>query len=297
MEQMEPLESYKLYLLDEISQKDIHKVGSKAAVLGELRKAGFAVPKGMVVPTSFFELFMAENNLETEIRSLIQLISETVSLLDIFNLTKQFQQTLKSCEVPKLLRGAIKDHELLKEFPLIAVRSSALKEDGEHHSFAGQYGSYLNLTRQELLPAIRACWVSQFSFSSMVYQKQNGMLSMRNDMGVILQKQINSDVSGVIFTAHPLTHDNNIIVVEMINGLGEELVSGKKEPVHLELKRGGEIPVDQSMIQRRLLKQLMQLSIDIENLFNQPVDIEWAILNDKVYVLQARPITSVPPDK
>lgn len=266
--------------LSQISKNDIKKVGGKASSLGELTKVGFSIPGGFVITTEAFEKFYNQ-----EFQS--EFISE---VLASFN-------KLKSSRV--------------------AVRSSAIDEDSQSASWAGQFVSFLNVSKEQLLERIKDCW------SSIDLERVSSYANLQNAkgilIGVVIQKMVNSEVSGVIFTRNPVNNQDEIMI-ESIYGLGELIVQGEMTPDNflvskrmeilarnIEFKekqlifRNGEnqeveIPENlknSSSLTDEQIKKLATLGKKIESYYGCPQDIEWAIERGKIYILQSRPITTL----
>lgn len=261
-----------LWLID---ANDVSIVGGKANALGEMLRAGFKVPNGFVLPAAAF------NDMTSELEQ---------------NLLKLFDEL-----------GAT----------FVAVRSSAINEDGLDAAWAGQLDTFLNCSRDELLQMIKRCWESVNTERAKSYAQQKGIESA--SVAVIVQEMIESEVSGVAFSAHPITGSKEQVVVEAGFGLGEAIVSGQITPdTYIMNKQDGQLLEKHLGAQKRKLvrgadgdnvwkdvvsgdtqklteKQMVDicgLARELEDYFKYPIDIEWAIHLDTVYVLQCRPITT-----
>ncbi|MGC8495755.1 MAG: PEP/pyruvate-binding domain-containing protein [Candidatus Micrarchaeia archaeon] len=176
----------------------------------------------------------------------------------------------------------------------VAVRSSATVEDSRESSFAGQFKTVLNVDIDDIYTAIKAIYKS-ISNVMAIYASKTGKTG-KIEMAIIIQKMVDADRAGVIFTADPIKGDRDKVIVEVIRGLGEALVSGARTPTtyyfsktnNKILSRTGE-----NLITARKLKQLCSTAISIERLFGYPQDIEFAIKRGKVYILQSRDITTL----
>lgn len=172
----------------------------------------------------------------------------------------------------------------------VAVRSSAVNEDSKDAAWAGQLETVLNVERNRLLNAIKACRNSTNSEHAKAYAATHNVES--GGVAVMVQKMIQSRVSGVAFSKHPVTGEAKV-VVEAVKGLGEQLVSGQVTPdTYIE---GGEqnLVGNEAILAEQELAEIIELTKKVENFFNYPVDIEWAYEGDMLYLLQARPITTV----
>ena len=180
----------------------------------------------------------------------------------------------------------------------VAVRSSASGEDSMNATWAGQLESYLNVTREDLLNSVQKCWDSIKTERVKEYVKNKNIKDKAILLAVIVQKMVNSDCSGVIFTANPITKNEGEIVIEASLGLGENIVQGKvtpnrflvdKENLNIKSKSLQGKPV----LYDSQIKDLAKLALKIEEIFECPQDIEWAIEKNKIYILQSRPITTL----
>ncbi len=206
--------------------------------------------------------------------------------------------------------------------PYLAVRSSATAEDLPTASFAGQQESYLNVRGEfNLINKIRLCWSSLFTSRALYYRHQQGFENKKVGLAVVCQRMVQSDQSGVAFTIDPVTNNKQKIVIEAIYGLGEYIVSGKVTPDHYEIDKksfvilkkqisnqkiklmriGGAnkkviVPSSLAKTQKLSDEQIIKLSLlvrDIENHYFFPQDIEWAIENNQIFIVQSRPITTI----
>ena len=199
----------------------------------------------------------------------------------------------------------------------VAVRSSAINEDGKNDTWAGQLETYLNCTKGNLLANIQKCWDSANSSRAQSYAAQKGSLGTK--VAVIVQEMIQGEVSGVAFSAHPVTNNKKQIVIEAGLGLGEAVVSGKITPDNyvidketgqiaethishqtIKLTRGNkgdmkweEVNSSKQKLTNEQLMELCSLTAKLEAFFDLPVDIEWTIYKGEVYILQSRPITTL----
>jgi len=246
--------------LKDINKNDIDLVGGKAANLGELYNNGFNVPNACVISTKVYQNYSKNGKFNDEVRN---------NILVVFT---------------KLDRN-------------VSVRSSATAEDLENASFAGQYSSFLNVdTEKKLFDSIVKCFKSIDSKRAIAYRKKNKVKGKIN-MAVIIQKMIPSINSGVSFTVNPTNNDSNQMVIELVNGLGDSLVSGSVTPDSYVIDKKSKKIVKKSInsnknISAQKLKKVLEVSNKIEQHYNQPQDIEFAFA-DKLYVLQSRPITTL----
>ncbi|MFD0525741.1 phosphoenolpyruvate synthase [Paractinoplanes durhamensis] len=204
----------------------------------------------------------------------------------------------------------------------VAVRSSGLEEDGHRHSFAGQFDTYLNVSGlDQVIDRVRACWQSAFSDRATAYRATNGLPAEPAGMGVLIQQMVPSDVSGVLFTADPVTGGRDTFVVSAVYGLGEGIVSGAvdADTAILDARSGAVLETDLGDKAERYdyaadggvainpvgeaeraalslakvdLAELHAAGVRIAEVFGGPQDVEWAVADGRLWILQARPITS-----
>jgi len=307
---------------------DIPIAGGKAANLGELTSAGFEVPPGFVLTTDSFDYYLKHNNLK-------DIIAEALSGLDassdavLQDASGKIRKAFEEGEMPKDLESSvIEEYKKLGKgkYPLVAVRSSATAEDLPTASFAGQQDTYLNVSGPEsLLKSVKRCWASLFTPRALAYRVSKNFDHDKVKLAVVVQRMVNSDISGIMFTIDPNSELPHIII-EAGYGLGEALVGGKVTPdtyvvdkFHRKilnrrvsrqtwkLVRGesGEcmkedIPQDLASKQKMTDEQILDLAEvgnQIEMHYDRPMDIEWAMEGGTVYIVQARPVTTLSKDK
>lgn len=177
-----------------------------------------------------------------------------------------------------------------------AVRSSATCEDGSSASFAGQFTSYLSLTAEEVILAIKKVWESAQSETIKEYCSYHNIDLSVIKMAVIVQQMVSADKGGVVFT-RDVFQDRNLIVIEAAKGLGEQVVSGvvDSDKYVLDKKQGkvleGVLGFQKSILSKSEVRQIWELALRVEKLLGSPQDIEWAIQGKQLYILQTRPIT------
>jgi pyruvate,water dikinase len=323
--------------------KESKNVGGKGANLGEMVRAGLPIPPGFIVTTDSYDKFIKDNNLEQKIG---QILSKTDPRdpKGLKDASKEIESLIIGSEIPESIERAIKDaYEELsigkevkriggvaldivragREEAWVAVRSSATAEDLATASFAGQMKTLLNIKGiPKLLMAIKECWASLFTPRAIFYRKQHG-IEATPSMGVIVQKMIDSEKSGVIFTVDPTTNDTSKIVIEASWGLGETVVSGlvmpdeyvvDKESGKLLFKRISKksvmrfrtatgqtiqkaVPADLAEVQvlnDKEIAKLWELSVKTEKHYKgQPQDIEWCEEKNRIYLVQTRPVTTL----
>ncbi len=307
-------------LFTQISKTDVAEAGGKGASLGEMTQAGIPVPPGFVVLASAFEMFVEE----TEIKTDIEAVLEEVNHKDT-NSVEQASEKIQGIILSEEMPGEIGE-EISKEFKklkskYVAVRSSATSEDSSSAAWAGQLDTYLNTAEKELLLNVKKCWASLFTPRAIFYRFEKGLHKEFISVAVVVQKMVQSEVSGIAFSVHPVTEDYNQMIIEAGYGLGEAIVSGsitpdsyvvkKKEMEIVDItvadqqqmlvkaKQGNEwvtVPGSKQSKQKLSKAEIMKLSkliIRIENHYGFPCDIEWAREGGKFYITQSRPITTL----
>lgn len=201
-------------------------------------------------------------------------------------------------------QGVINKDEIFQAFNAlnaekVAVRSSAVAEDSSQASWAGQLETYLNVSRDDLINKVRECWNSIKSERALSYAGGQNLSEDDLYVAVVVQEMIESKVSGVMFTANPVTSDKGEIMIESVLGLGEQLVQGSVTPDNFIVnKENGEIKSKdlqgEQTISDEIVNKLVELGKKIEDHYGSPQDIEWAIDNEgKIWILQSREVTTM----
>lgn len=275
--------------LDEMSEAVAEEVGGKAANLVELIRLGINVPRGIVLTASAYEAQATRCGLNEKLSPFIQRCDWKGAELTAL-------EAFTSSKIDDDLVNTILGRFRSMKSSLVAVRSSATCEDLEHASFAGQYETFLNVPAEEQIDSVKKCWASLWNHRALVYRHRLSIDHTAARMAVIIQEMIPADASGVLFSVDPLMGKSGHIRIEAAPGLGEAVVSGKvtgqvykvdRESLSLVSSEGGLDPVDS-----RTLESLCRLALRVETRFGSPQDIEFALCNDRIYVLQARPMTS-----
>jgi len=275
--------------------------GGKGANLAKLHSIpGIPVPDGFVVSSQSYRnlvLSMPEiKNLLSRLKPIAADETEAIS-----QLSKQIRATIERISFPvEIMEDIANELSRYGDALPYAVRSSATAEDLPGASFAGQQDTFLNVIGiKNICVAIVKCWASLFNERAVVYRIKNGFPHDKVAIAVVVQKMVASEVSGVLFTADPMTSDRYTAVIEAVRGLGEELVSGRKTPFEWKLRDGklqkirdgeGEVPLEEG----RLL-ELSELGERIEKAFGCEQDIEWCYNKDGFSIVQSRPITTLYP--
>ncbi len=293
--------------------------GGKGFSLSKLYKNGFNVPNGYVIESSLFDDFLRKNNVEEKIHNLID------------NCDADNQENLEktSTEVCEIISDCVMDNEVVLNIissfekldcEYVAVRSSANLEDGKDCAWAGQLESFLNVTREDIIDAVKNCWKSVFSPRAIFYRGKNAE-KLGMSVAVVVQKMIQTEVSGVGFSINPTNNNFEEVVIEGVLGLGEAIVSGSVTPDTYIISQNKIVNKTIKSQKRKMVKikgknewkdiengdlqklddvkilDLASIIKNIENFYGFPVDVEWGVQNGEIYILQARPITTVKDNK
>ncbi|MEO7366712.1 MAG: PEP/pyruvate-binding domain-containing protein [Gemmatimonadaceae bacterium] len=276
---------------------DVSMVGGKARALGRMIRSGVRVPPGFVLRTEALETHLCEAG-----------IGDTLGLLcNEADFTKAEARASVSTAIRELICGAalpevIRDELISRAHPLLArgpivVRSSAVGEDSEAASFAGQLDSVLNVSDDESLErAVLSCWASYWSERALFYRRARGMHSA--GMGVVVQSQVDAHAAGVMFT----DDGSRALLVEYVDGLGDALVAGAVDPARIRVDRAtgaikhlGEriAEADAVVCTAAGVKSLLAAAAKVESEFGEAQDVEWAMTADgTLFIVQSRPITA-----
>uniref|UniRef100_A0A914DZ71 Pyruvate phosphate dikinase AMP/ATP-binding domain-containing protein n=1 Tax=Acrobeloides nanus TaxID=290746 RepID=A0A914DZ71_9BILA len=268
--------------------------GSNLAKLSGLQDT-FSVPPGVVVTVSAYLEHLEAN---PKLKYLIEKVDTNEDLMEIEKLIKE--EFLRSSMSPEL-----KD-EIIVQLQRIfgkdrlgglhfAVRSSAVGEDGTELSSAGQLETFLQVPIKNISEKILECWASNFRHEIVRYRKENGQL-LNVPVAVVIQEMIeNGAISGVMFTNDPVKGDPSFLVINMIEGLGEELVSGQKTPTEMVMKKSLDFikKPENMLISEEKCRELAKVGILLEEAFNAPQDIEFVVKDGEIFVVQSRNITNL----
>lgn len=332
---------------EEVGKDDVGIVGGKGANLGEMTNAHLPIPYGFIVTSHAYFDFIKQANLGSKIKDILSIINfdnpheldqgsaharklilDAEMPKDLATLIIQYYEELNAKESEYLnakssnLDKGLHRIKTLYKSPLVAVRSSATAEDLPTASFAGQQETYLNVEGEShLLHKVKECWASLFTSRAIFYRHQNKFDHFKVGLAAVVQRMVQSDMSGIAFSIDPVTNDKSKIVIEAIFGLGEFIVGGKVTPDHYEVdKRSMTILKVESKFQNMKMvksgknnavvhlsklhglkqkltnEQIIEVALlvkDIENHYYFPQDIEWAIEANKVFIVQSRPITTL----
>ena len=310
----------------EVDKDDIALVGGKGANLGELTKAGLPVPPGFIVTAEAYFDFLEGADLDLKIGKLLK-------GLDV-NDTKKLHAT--AVEIQKAIMSKPMPQKIAKEISsayqqlytkgssnfYVAVRSSATAEDLPEASFAGAQKTFLNISGTEnVLKAVRMSWASLFEARAIYYRKINNFDDLKVGLAVPVQKMVQSEKSGIMFTIDPVSNDREKIVIEAGWGLGEAIVSGSVTPDRYvvnkkdlqilikeinqqdwkivkvnEVDKHVSVPKNEQKAQKLSDEEIIRLAefgVKIDEHYQFPQDVEWAIDSRDIYFVQSRPVTTL----
>jgi len=307
----------------EISMNDVASVGGKGASLGEMVNSGFPVPNGFVVTSGAYFKFVEDMGIQKRIVAAIDAVDvENTAQLEA--VSASIRELIEKTRMPGQIRLEImENYKILSqnEPAIVAVRSSATAEDLPEASFAGQQETYLNIQgEKEVVNAVQRCWASLFTARAVYYRKKQGFGTEKVGLCAVVQKMVESEVSGIMFTADP-TGDLDKVIIEAGFGLGETVVSGSITPDNFVVDKTGEKIVSKKINKQEwmLVKEgkenvrinlgpgkagmqkmsdekvieLAKIGKRIESHYAKPMDIEWAMEHNELFIVQARPITTL----
>lgn len=305
----------------QLSKKDVNLAGGKGASLGEMTQAGIPVPPGFVILASTFDKFLEEAEIEADIEAQLRKVNyKDVNSVDKYSTV--IRDIILRTKMPKDIQV-----EVLKEFKtlkskFVAVRSSATAEDSSQASWAGELETYLNTTEKNVLARVKDCWSSLFTPRAIFYRHEKKMHKAKVSVAVVVQAMVQSEISGIAFTVHPVTKDSNQMIIEAGYGLGEAIVSGQITPdsyivgkKNLEILEiniseqarylegklaGGNVwkklskqAGEKQKLNGKQILEIAKICRSIEKHYGYPCDIEWAFVKGKFYITQSRPITTL----
>jgi len=311
---------------DEVTKKDVPTVGGKGANLGEMTKAKIPVPPGFIVTAGAYFDFLEKSKLVDKIRKLLKPLDPGDSK-QLQQIASRIKQLILDTPMPPELARDIEQAYTKMGGGLVAVRSSATAEDLPEASFAGQQRTFLNVEGgKEVVTAVQGCWASLFEPRAIFYRHQQGFDHFKVGIAVPVQKMVQSEASGVMFTLEPVTSDQSKIVIEAVYGLGEAIVSGEVTPdLYIIDKKGLKISTKKTARQGlKLVRnpdttdketniwvkvppakqtqpkitddeiiQIARLGKQLEDWYKFPQDIEWAKEDKEIFIVQTRPVTTI----
>jgi rifampicin phosphotransferase len=298
----------------------LSEIGGKGQSLARLASAGVPVPNGFHITTAAYDDFVAHHDLAGAIDAQLSSADDledgatgsAASVIEALFIDRDIP--------PAITADVVQAYHQLGS-PAVAVRSSATAEDLPEASFAGQQETFLNVSgHDQLLAAVRRCWASLWTARAISYRARHDISQENISLAVVVQELIDADASGIMFTADPVTGDDTMIEINAAWGLGEAVVGGQVTPDTITVDRtsGGivrsvintktimtalssdgtvslQVPAplqDESALTLAQVRQLADLAIMVEDLFKDPMDIEWCRSGDQLFILQARPITT-----
>ncbi len=278
-------------MLIKFNEKDNGKIGNKAKFLIEMKSNGFNIPNGIVLDSDTYTQIIKSNKIDNSIENLIKELNKD----NVKEISKKILKLFDNVKIEDSIKNEINANiDSCKNY---AVRSSGTKEDLENFSFAGQYETFLNISGiDNIEKSIIACYKSMFSEVLLGYLINNNIELDNLKMSVIIQEMVNSDYSGICFTVNPVTGEDKTMLIEVAKGLGENIVSGKVAPEQYYYnwyEEKGTIGENNKILTSQKLEQMAKEFLKIQIYFGYPCDIEFAIQNDELYILQARKITSI----
>lgn len=266
-----------------LTSADTDRVGRKAAALGELLAAGFPVPDGFVLTSDAVEQLVAMTPTQDP--------APTQDPTQIKDPTQADDGT----QAGDVAHALALSTEAMGD-PALAVRSSGVDEDLPGASYAGQYETVLDVHGiEQLISAVRTCWASAFSARVTAYQQAAGLGGTRR-MAVLVQRMVPAQAAGVAFSANPVTGERAEVVISAVRGLGDRLAAGHATPDEWVVR--GADPIRRSgsrdAITADQARTVAELAVRVQAHFGTPQDIEWALVDGQVWLLQARPITALP---
>ncbi|MFA6428441.1 MAG: PEP/pyruvate-binding domain-containing protein [Candidatus Buchananbacteria bacterium] len=295
--------------------------GGKGASLGEMTQAGIPVPPGFVILAQAFEEFIKQTHLQVELESILDKVNHQ-EVGEVEAASEKIQALILLAKMPPSIERLVMQEFKKLNSKYVAVRSSATAEDSASAAWAGQLDSFLNTTEKKLLENVKRCWASLFTPRAIFYRFEKGLHGQKISVAVVIQKMVESEISGIAFSVHPVTQDYNQMIIEAGLGLGEAIVSGQITPDSYVLEKQPRKIIDinvshqerglfringggnewrdissgegkkQTLTNQQILK-LSDIIIQIEKHYGFPCDIEWAFEKGKFYIVQSRPITTL----
>ncbi len=312
---------------NEVNKGSIPQVGGKGANLGEMLNVDFPIPQAFIVTADAFEHFITTVGIKDEI---LKILSEVKvdNEKSLTSSSKSVREVVRSAKIPWNLEvdiiGAYKKlGEMASDkVTFVAVRSSATAEDLPEASFAGQQETFLNVhTKEDLLDKVRECWGSLYTPRAIFYREKQGFKHEDVKLAVVVQRMVHSETSGVMFSSDPSTGAPEVLI-EAGFGLGEAIVGGQITPdtykvaqdtleliakkiskqtwMYAKDESGDTVKLtvpeefqEKQKITDEQIHAVAELGVRIERHYNEPMDIEWCIEDDEIYIVQARPVTTI----
>jgi len=283
--------------------------------------AKIPVPDGFVVLSITFDRFIEETDINVEIDAQLDTVNKD-NVNSVNEASRVIQEHIRSKKMPKDIGNEIIKQYKAQKLDIVAVRSSATAEDSIDASWAGELDSFLMVTEKNLLDCVKKCWASLFTPRAIFYRIEKGMSKTKVSVAVVVQKMVNSEVSGIAFTVHPVTQDKDQMIIEAGYGLGEAIVGGLITPDSYVLHKKTDDILDINVAIQKIkivrdskglikevktekrehesqklkgqeILELAKICKKIEKHYKFPCDIEWAHEKGKFYIVQSRPITTL----
>ncbi len=332
----------------DLTREDIPTAGGKGANLGEMYNAKLPIPPGFVVTAQAYKLFLDKTNLGDDIYPIVKTLDVNASK-PLQDASEKIQKLIVDAHMPEEIAADIREaYDMLnvdidvyralsqqrgnplgmikggREKPYVAVRSSATAEDLPEASFAGQQATFLNVKgADEVVKAVQKCWASLFTARAIYYRTKNNFAHDKTWIAVIVQRMVNSDIAGVMFSVNPSTNNRDEIMIEAAFGLGEAVVGGEVTPdTYIVDKKTMQIKSKKIAKQtwgyfrqdgkngnsKRTLtpekgakqklnddeiRRLAEFAVKIERHYGAPQDMEWAVEGIKMMIVQSRAVTTL----
>lgn len=303
--------------ISELTLKDRAYVGGKASSLGELCRAGANVPQGFVITTKAWGDFIAENQLQEAIVSIL------VSSKSVQQKSQTLRELIVSCSLSKSLNTALQLQLQSLACDTVSVRSSATAEDNNTAAWAGQLDTFLGIKKSLVSEHVLACWASLFTERALIYAQERGVDIFSIRIAVVIQSMISAESAGVGFSVHPLTQEKDCLLIQSSFGIGESVMSGAVTPDQWVFNKKNNQLLEKQISEKRqallltkgkvswqtLKRKSQQPSLTdkeateyakilakLEKYYGHPIDTEWAYANRIFYLLQARPVTTLDAD-
>ena len=298
--------------LTSLGAGDLPLAGGKGANLGELMRAGFPVPQGFVVTTAAYAQMADRAGLAALVEEALGAGAAgqgsgraAVAASPDGAPAARLREAVRAAGLPEDVRQAVvRAYAELGGGP-VAVRSSATAEDLGDAAFAGQQDTFLDVVGAEaVLDAVLGCWASLWTDRAVAYRTRAGVDHAEVRIAVVVQRLVPAEAAGVLFSANPVTGERGMAVVDAAAGLGEAVVSGLVTPEHWVLAPDGRVlehaPGDgggpRPLLAPAQLAELAELARRAEEHFGRPQDLEWALADGRLWVVQSRPLTGLPPE-
>jgi phosphoenolpyruvate synthase/pyruvate phosphate dikinase len=282
-----------LYRFNHWPLPGVEAVGSKALALMRLFQGGYPVPDGFVLATSFFQPWLSHLEKATAWTEFL-----SGELHNLSGVCSKLQDIIADCRLSKTQQELLtRELNHWQHDGLLAIRSSSPEEDLENASFAGAYKTVLGVKASDIPLILPMVLASSLDYRVVLYKRNRGMNMTPPRLAVIIQKQIPSEVSGIGFSVNPVNGDSRQMIIESTLGLGTAVVEGRITPDHFIIEKATGRILESRSPNDSLTDDNVQalasfiLKIEAESL--RPIDIEWAMKDGEIFILQARPVTAL----